>query len=338
MEQAKVAGAFFPTSSVLLRPSIPDEVRQAVLAEIPADVLPREGDTAMTLAHRLAESFWLEDIHVLKDGCGPGRVRLNVTCYSQPRRKSWSVVVEGLHYDGDGELVVSMMNYTAYGRKPSDWEAAPIPPPVFDLGVFLWCVAFDFLTEVSKKHPPTGCQLLLYYALFGSNIGRHRDNYTSEQMVEVATGKRKLEELVEGSHHGGDANSQLIGSNVLVYTEGDADMDFKLSFPSAGNIRQPRGEYTVHPIFTTRLGAGTLLIFSPVDDVFFCHEASLSDGAGGARIAFVFRWLTQVRDFHAHTNKPFKMKLTPDLVEREKGIKERREKKRAADRRNSLRS
>ena len=54
----------------------------------------------------------------------------------------------------------SLLNYTAFGRLPEDLEAVPMPRPVYNLGVALWTVAFDFLTDLSKRHPPTGCQLL----------------------------------------------------------------------------------------------------------------------------------------------------------------------------------
>ena len=49
-----------------------------------------------------------------------------------------------------------------------------MPLPVEDLGVALWRVALPFLAEPSTRCPPTGCQLLLYYPLFLSAIGRHR--------------------------------------------------------------------------------------------------------------------------------------------------------------------
>ena len=59
-------------------------------------------------------------------------------------------------------------------------RAAPLPIPcsVYTLGVAVWRAAYEFLTDLSRACPPTGCQLLLYYSLFQSAIGRHRDNYT----------------------------------------------------------------------------------------------------------------------------------------------------------------
>ena len=116
---SRLAGGRFPTSSLMLVPYIPEPVRIAALNEIPKDVLPCEGDTVRSLVARLSRSSFLEDSHVLRGGKGPGRVRLNSTSYPQPRRRSWSVVVEPPHEDADGDHISILFNYTAYGRLPS---------------------------------------------------------------------------------------------------------------------------------------------------------------------------------------------------------------------------
>ena len=94
LQESRRAGGTMPTSSMLLDPMIPDHVRAEAMAVIPEEVLPRIGDTAKSLARRLSESTFLEDSHVLKGGKGPQRVALNGTTYPQPRRLSWSVVVD----------------------------------------------------------------------------------------------------------------------------------------------------------------------------------------------------------------------------------------------------
>ena len=84
-EVAVAAGMWAPApmSTILLRPCVPEKLRQAVLREVPDDVLPRPTDTAASLTARLAASAFLEDSHVLKDGKGPRRVRLNATRYPE---------------------------------------------------------------------------------------------------------------------------------------------------------------------------------------------------------------------------------------------------------------
>ena len=61
---------------------------------IPGAVRPVHGDTAESLKSRLSTSDFLDDIHILKGGKGPGRVRLNATSYPQPRRVTWSVLAD----------------------------------------------------------------------------------------------------------------------------------------------------------------------------------------------------------------------------------------------------
>jgi hypothetical protein len=334
-EDANMAGSAMPTSSVALRIHLPESLRRAVLEQIPVEVLPVENDTAASLAQRLGTSKFLEDIHVLKGGCGPQRVRLNATCYPQPRRRSWSVLISPEYLDEDGDLVSQLYMYTAYGRLAHDWEAVPMPRPIYDLGVALWRICFPLLGEVSRKHPPTGCQLLLYYTSFDSHMGRHRDNYRGDQMADVLSGATIVDCLNQGNPHGGDANSQAIGSHVLVYTEGNADMTFALAFAPRGNSRAGLSHYIIHPIFCTTLGAGTVLVFSPADDLFFSHEAWFLDPTQGThRLAFVFRWLTLARTFYKATGK---LKLSSDMETKADARTKRKARAQAEDRRKALR-
>ena len=310
---ARDAGSEFPASSLLFEPGIDPELRARVLAEVPQDVIPTRDDTVDSLVERLSSSTFLEDSHVQKGGCLMTRVRLNATSYSQPRRRSWSVQAAEPYTDEDGDAVSTLMSYTAFGRQAEDWEAHIMPRPVFELGVELWRVALPFLTAESRAHPPTACQLLLYYVLFNGRMGRHRDNYNTRQMRAVVSGKRSRASLVEGTPMGGEANSQAPNSCVLIWTEGDASMTFSLSFPpknkwgsssSSTDFQARRDEYVTHPVFSTRLGAGTLLVFTPEDDLFFCHEASFEAGESQThRMAFVFRWLCEKRTFKQDTGK-----------------------------------
>jgi hypothetical protein len=67
--------------------------------------------------------------------------------------------------------VVALYNNNAYGRTAEDVRCAPMPPPVFDLGVQLWLAALPFLCEASRSAPPTHCQLLFYHCLFDASMG-----------------------------------------------------------------------------------------------------------------------------------------------------------------------
>ena len=64
VEESQSVGASHPASSVVLQLCVPEELRRAVLAEVPADVLPRPDDDAKSLKERLTGSTFLEDSHV----------------------------------------------------------------------------------------------------------------------------------------------------------------------------------------------------------------------------------------------------------------------------------
>ena len=77
-------------------------------------------------------------------------------------------------------------------------------------------------------------------------------------------------------------------------------MVLQLSFPEAsahGDVGN-RSTYVVHPLFSVPCRFGTLFVFNPIDDLFYCHEAFFEPatlsrfGATGYRLAFVMRWLS----------------------------------------------
>ena len=119
-ERAKASGAQTPASSVLLKPTMPEQVLLVLRALIPAEVFPQSTDTPKSLAQRLSGCDWLDgvstppsalctarvrmqltagcpalaDIHVPRRGRAGKISRLNALCLPQPRRVTWSVLVE----------------------------------------------------------------------------------------------------------------------------------------------------------------------------------------------------------------------------------------------------
>ena len=152
-EAARIAGAPAGCESVLLAPAVPFALHQDVVDLIPPSVKPLPTDTAETLAARLSESDFLDDIHFKAAGHGRGGryVQINKTQYPQPRRVTWSV-----------QLPEQMLYaYTQYGRKPTDFRCRPMPLAVYKLGRHLWHIALPYLGSQSRLHPPTACQLML---------------------------------------------------------------------------------------------------------------------------------------------------------------------------------
>lgn len=301
---AAAVGCVRAAASVVIIPKLAPEVVAAALQCVPAEVLPRVDDTPESLAARLSPSPFLDDANVLnkgngkRGGSGQKRRRLNDSCYPAPRRRSWSVVILPEQADAAGQKVISLCNYSAYGRLATDVRCAPMPLDVFRLGEQVWLAAMPYLCEESQRTPPTHCQLLLYYVLFRSCMGRHRDNYTVKHLKAMLQGADAA-----GSSHANMENSQRLGSEVLLYTEGPTSMDFALSYPASTCLDTDIKSYVKRSAFTVKLGRGTLMVFKDVDDQFFCHEASFDEQvlkaaeASGYRLCFVFRWCTSVKNF-----------------------------------------
>ena len=316
-DEACAAGCIRSAASTVIIPRVPPSILAAARQCVPPEVLPRVDDTRDSLAARLGDSLFLDDAHVLNRGNGSRgatgkRRRLNASCHAAPRRKSWSVVVRGPHVDEDGDRVVSLFNYSAYGRLAHDVRCEPMPAPVFSLGEQLWLAAMPYLSEASQRNPPTHCQLLLYYCLFESRMGRHRDNYTVRHL-------RALLESgsAEGSPQANMENSQRMGSEVLLYTDGTAPMDFILTFPPCTALGADIKQYLTRSAFTVQLERGTLMIWKDIDDQFFCHEAEFRKavlalvGSSGYRSCYVFRWCTSVKIFKSAPECNYKSSVSP---------------------------
>ena len=289
---AQAEGALAAVSSLCFTPELRPDVVAAARAEIPEDLLPSGDVKKVELVERLASSDWLDDLHVLRKGNGtPGkggvRVRLNTTEYPQPRRKAWS--------DTDGEDRLYM--YTDYGRLPSDYSCSPMPPGVANLRDEVHQAAYPFLGDTSRAAgKPNSVQLLLYYTAFSSKIGRHRDNYNVRHVRRMLL-QGNLDARDGGTPMGTEENSQLLHSDVIIYSMGNAEMAFKMSFPPPGReLTATLKEHISSDMFTVKLKPGSLLVYKFPDDLHFAHECYFEEdvlhemGNGGWRAAWVLRY------------------------------------------------
>jgi hypothetical protein len=198
-----------------------------------------------------------------------------------------------------------------------------MPPTIDELITFAVRLARPFLTAPSLAQYPNSCELNIYYTAFGSKIGRHRDNFVSNDLTTYLR-TRDASVLFKQCH------SQRANSNVLILSLGNAPMVLQLSFPgsrSRDGVGQ-RSTHVVHPLFSIPCGFGTLFVFSPTDDLFSCHEAFFepttlcSFGATGYRLAFVMRWLSPTTApthvFHANGVRKGQVKPREEDVHREK--------------------
>ena len=178
--------------------------------------------------------------------------------------------------------------------------------------LWIWVVTWPYLTVQSRRHPPTHVQILFYYFLLAGMMGQHRDNSSAKDLKKIMNG----EELGEGGHPSAGAdNSQIIGSNVLVYTTGTRPQTFTLRFGQREHIADDRTKYyETTPIFQFECGEGTVSVLDPVDDLFMTHGVDFElvelepkkkekpqDDPSGYRIGWTIRWLASAKDFYTAT-------------------------------------
>ena len=336
-EHARSVGALAAATSVLLKPTIaPEELVQRLRALIPAEVLPRADDNAETLRARLSAARFFPPTWVLYRGNGKGGryVELSTTTYSQPRRLQWAEPIEAEHVDADGDRVVRLPIYPHYyTRSRLDAQVRVPPPAVRELAAYAAKLAAPVLTPESRSKLPNACELCMYYTAFDSSMGRHRDNFVCADLAQQLL-------LQDCSTLRLQRNTQQANTNVLIWTLGNAEMVLQLSFPPDASKVRDRSKYVLHPAFKVPCSNGTLFVFSPTDDLFFCHEAFFepvtltSLGASGYRCAFVMRWLSNeaavVGSFYADGARQGEMKVSSDeaLAEAEKVKKRGRNKRR----------
>ena len=275
-------------------------VKAVLYGIVPQAVLPVEGDTQESLALRIANAHFFDELAALKGGGqhGSKRVRLNETTYSQPRRIAWSVVVEDAHADCDGETVRTMYAYgKGNSRMRTDVLATPMPWAIFELGVQCFLSVRHVLAEVCASSPPNHCQMLAYYALFNSKCGRHKDDHKKRDFHEVLLNRVTAAEAVNRSN-----GAMLPGSDVLIYSAGPLPVMFSWCFTRDKGHFVRREFYEIHPYMKIDLPHGSVFVFKAFDDLHFYHEVSIAleyAQPTDHRFAFVFRWLgeAQQQDF-----------------------------------------
>ena len=322
-ERAVGVGALAAASSVLIAPQhAPVWLFNSLAALVPDEVLPRASDTADTLRRRLATSAFLHPIQCLAKGHGRGGryVELNATAYPQPRRVQWGTPTVPEHTDADGDRVVQCLCYPHYFTKsPLLRMIEVMPPAINELVKYAAQLARPWLTTPSLAQYPNSCELCIYYTAFNSKIGRHRDNFSSQDLTTYLRTR-------DASVLYNQRNSQLANTNVLIMSLGNAPMVLKLSYPGVGDPGE-RSTYVVHPLLSVPCRCGTLFVFSPTDDLFYCHEAFFEPatlgrfGATGYRLAFVMRWLSPssapMHVFYSNGVRKGQMKPSAEEVHKE---------------------
>ncbi len=286
--------------------NVDKEVLKKVFEDLDETIIPNTTDDKESLVTRISASKYLDDIVIYN----PCYSILNKSLTShQPKRRSEGVVKQYIHVysgvdgEGQGKNIVTLPNYTSYGRHQDNWHGRPMKASTFLASLICWRACWNHLTQVSRKSPPTHCQMLFYYGALKSKMGYHRDNFNVEFIKNVVSGKSIT---LDGHPSGGGENSQIVGSNVLVLTMGSKPMKFAFRFPSLGNIQGKKSTYITSPRHHFTCGKLTISVLDPIDDVMMTHGASFvystrANKNQWYRVGYCFRWLQSFRDFYEET-------------------------------------
>ena len=134
-------------------------------------------------------------------------------------------------------------------------------------------------------------------------MNRHRDNICENDIIRVLKGDTLGN---DGHPTAGAENSQIIGSNVIVFTFGSKPQLFYLRHPAKDDYTQSREMYRIHPLFQFPCGDGTVSVLDPVDDLLLTHEVFFKfddkeEPRNVYRFGLAFRWLQSARDFYVDT-------------------------------------
>ena len=142
--------------------------------------------------------------------------------------------------------------------------------------------------------------------------GRHRDAFSAWELHEYyTTGKNPFAR---------NQYAQNKGTDVLIFSMGNTEMKMGLSFPETKAEARDRTSYRQPSHLRIPLIPGTLLVYSPLDDLFFCHEVAFHSippsPPSAYRVAFVFRWLNESAERMYNVDPANQGRHMPDAVER----------------------
>ena len=158
--------------------------------------------------------------------------------------------------------------------------------------------------------PPSSCDVLYYYESLQTATGRHRDAFSAGELHKYyTTGENPFAQ---------NQYAQIKGTDVIIFTMGNTDMEMKLSFPETKADALDTPDYQQPSPLRIPLIPGTLLVYSPLDDLFFCHEVSFPPGQPSSpsayRVAFVFRWLNESAERTYNLDPAFQGRHMPGAV------------------------
>jgi hypothetical protein len=183
--------------------------------------------------------------------------------------KPYNIIDVGFDHPDFDRSVVKMYSYICREAPLPRWQSRVTR--LFQLAFMLeiYMDGFAFSTELSRQLPPNFMQICVYTALNETGMGRHRDNYTKAGLQRM---KKGLDPGDPDATYLGVRNSQVHGTNVYVYTVGNAPMKMVFAFPNPSKgSSQNVEDYLEIDCYSIECGDGHLTVLDPMDDVFGQH-------------------------------------------------------------------
>jgi hypothetical protein len=133
--------------------------------------LPRQGDTAESLAKSIQPYDMFDDIYVTLSS---KKEQLNGTTYPQPRRITLGMV-HSQGYKIDDVPVVKLFHYPVKCSISKEM-CIPVPTYIYRFVKMVWERIRDLLPSPAREFPPNHCQQCFNYSDFKLCLGKHQDN------------------------------------------------------------------------------------------------------------------------------------------------------------------
>ena len=199
--------------------------------------------------------------------------------------------------------MMTMYGYPNRSTHPTCWTCFPMNKLEYTQALLIWTQVWACLSVVSRRCPPNCCQRLDYTRVGHRKMPIHRDLNDAKVMEMLVDGSVDPNKRTTRGHIRPRVKK---GSSVIVFTRCNQHMSITFRYANLHDKVTQRAEmYTTSPSFKMLLGDWTVYVLDPVDDMLMVHTVNWEDGGDetGHRIAYVYRWMEEARDFYADNGR-----------------------------------
>jgi hypothetical protein len=260
-------------------------------------------------------SKWLDELHKHDKVC----TLVDDPEYKCPYRRSVSVAMDRPHKIEDiededfGKEVISLNAYGCNEEPTVWWMMRPATNLDHAFMLECWKDAWSYSTVTSRMLPPNSMQACYYTGMLEGKMSQHRDNISKHGLERMSGGDHPS---VPKKTYSGFRNSQVNGTNVYVWTCGNAPMSFSFTYPNPKmGPNQQTNKYIEIPCFSFKCSDGYLSVMDPLDDILARHGVkfdgltlvgSTAKGEVGEdlrwQMAWVMRRVSTVHQYFVNTS------------------------------------